>query len=129
MMLDVLVETLECTPSFDMGRFNFGLVELAPVHLWSDDHLERMRVAAKENGQLRECGIEDQGRLPDALEALIVRARGARNRAGAAISSGRQQSATASTTLAGGGSPDDFRDAPLLNWQSPVVKVDAEGRF
>jgi TIR domain len=117
-MPEVVTRAFELTPSFDMGRFNFELVELVPARLWDNDRLKRLEEAAKTNGQLRECGIVDRGSLPDALQATLlkVRAEGTHPNS-TAPEGGPTQSAKA------------FEDAPILNWQSPIVSVLTDNRI
>lgn len=125
-MLDVVVNVFELTPNFALGRYNFDLVERVPSHLWTDDHLAQLQHAARENGQLRECGITDRGKLPVELERLVRVAR-----------ADRAQQDTRPPAVGGGpGSAPEaapraeaFADAPVLNWQSPVVSSLDDGRI
>lgn len=122
LMPEVITRAFELTPSFDMGRFNIELVELVPVHLWQDAQLKRLEGASTANGQLRECGLE-RGRLPDVLKAIISKIR-AEGRASAGGYLG-----PATTGGAGTLSSTGFDDAPILNWQSPVITALPDGRI
>jgi TIR domain-containing protein len=123
LMPDVIAKAFELTPSFDLGRFNFALVELVPPHLWNEELLVRLQLAAEANGQLRECGLKDRGRLPDVLTETVARVR---TLAGAAASTRGQTNRSADL---GNEQSASLDDAPILNWQSPAVTVLPDGRI
>lgn len=122
-MTAVITRAFELTPSFDMGRFNFALVERVPAHLWSDELLHRLEEAARTNGQLRECSITDRGGLPGELDDLVTRVRAGRGTASVATGSGTPATHIATPPAV------EFVDAPLLNWQSPAVGISADKRL
>jgi hypothetical protein len=71
LMVNGIVGAFATDMNFNHSRACFALVQMVPRNLWTEQHFERMTKAAQEMRQLRECVIDANTTLPDALNALI----------------------------------------------------------